>query len=180
MTDTAPEAEQRLSVGQGDALAAMLYSHEPYRTAEHLTVAPALEELALFLEDYASGRRHTHAGAGHSTSTGDRGSLVHDVEQALLHAGATVQETIKPPMRELRSRKLSILAAVIQDAATATALAGELRAMLGQLGDLEAVLAAWEDVLAAVRDDASQNALIALRVAQLAESVELHGDRGSP
>jgi hypothetical protein len=175
MTDSASEAEQRLSVGQGDALAAMLHSHEAYRTAEHLTVAPALEELALFLEDHASGRRYPRAAAGQPTSTGDRGSLVHDVEQALLHAGAAVQETIKPPMLELRLRKLSTLAAVIQDARAATALAAEIRTMLEQLGDLEAVLAAWEDVLAAVSDDATQNAVIALRVAQLAESVELHG-----
>ena len=45
MTDTAPEAEQRLSVGQDDALAATLYSQEAYRTAKHLTVPLALEKL---------------------------------------------------------------------------------------------------------------------------------------
>jgi hypothetical protein len=121
-SDSAPEPDQRLSVGQREALSAMLHGHKAYRAAEQLTVASALEELALLLEDHASGRRYTRDAAGQPTSTGDRGSLVHDVEQALLDAGAALQETIKP--RELRLRRLSTLAAVIEDAAAVAGCSG--------------------------------------------------------
>src|SRR5579875_1587262 len=47
--------------------------------------------------------------------------------------------------------------------------------MLHQLGSVRTVLAAWEDLVAAVVDNSTPNRQIALRVAQLAEMIELHG-----
>lgn len=153
----------------------MLVQHESYGAPERLTLAPVLSELKLFLDDYVAGRRQALNEDGDAVRSADRRSLVADVQWALEDAGAKMQATITPPLRELRVGKIARLAAIIADTEAAAALAEEIRSMILQLGELTTVLAAWEDLIAAVADDSTPNQQIALRVAQLAETFELHG-----
>ncbi|HLI58620.1 MAG TPA: hypothetical protein VKV21_03040 [Solirubrobacteraceae bacterium] len=108
-------AEERLSSGQRSTLSTMLVQHESFRAPERLTLAPALAELALLLDDYLSGRRQIRDENGDAVRSADRRSLVSDVQWALEDAGANVQQAITPSLRELRSGKVARLGAIVED-----------------------------------------------------------------
>jgi hypothetical protein len=173
------QVDQTLSDGQRDTLSTMLVKHESYRAPERLTLAPPLVELTLFLDDLVAGRRQALDVQGGAVRPADRKSMVADLQWALEDVGVSVEAAITPSLRELRAGRLSRLAEIVADGSATAELADETRAILLQLGEVDVVSAAWEDLVRAVADDSMSNQTVALRVAQLAECFELRGGEWS-
>lgn len=165
---------QELTAGQIDALANMLHHGQGFVGDEQLTVAPAIEELAMFLEDHASGRRNARTPEGRPTYPADRKSLVADVELALRSVGPALANATEPSLRDLRAR-LTTVKAVMDSREASAEFAADLRSALRQLGDVDTVLACWDDLLGAAANDEVLNSTLGLRAAQLDETSTLSG-----
>jgi hypothetical protein len=168
------DAPRELTVGQVDALADMLHHGSRFMADEQLTVAPAIEELALFMEDHATGRRNARTPEGKPTYLADRKSLVGDVDLALRDAGPGLGGATTPSIKDLRAR-LTTVKTVIESPVASAEFAADLRSALGQLGKAETMRACWDDLLAAVANDQTPNPTLGLRAAQLDETSELYG-----
>jgi hypothetical protein len=132
-----------------------------------VTVVAVLDELAGVVEEIAAGRA--------APFDDDRSSLHQDAQVALERAGGRLREIGSPPLRRVCIDYLRDLSDAYSDRTRASALAAKFRTTIEQLRSPEAVETAFDDVIEVLKDGTAYCDVCALRVAQLAELVELRG-----
>jgi len=164
---TTPQQDQSPYLDEVAALLASVpYSHiKPSRPSDtEYGPRVAIAEIEAWLE----------AGPNDAQSPTDRNSFAADVAQALAQLG---------PLVRARTSSASDLASAVQATATSTPpdrqrVRDSLAALQGQLREPETAIAAFDDLLDAVRDPANSHLLITARLTVFTEVLEL-SDRAS-
>ena len=157
----------RLEIGEKQALGTLARDYAKYQNPAILTIVAVLEELIGVLDEIADGRA--------APFDDDRRSLHRDTQLALERAGARLRDIGSPPLRSVCIDYLRDLSSAYTDPTRAGALAAKFRMALEQLRSRESVEAAFDDVIEALKDGTAYCDVCALRVAQLAELVEVRG-----
>ena len=157
----------RLSEGSRQALYKHLLDDTWPRLPNVLLVGSAIEELAVTLEEVASGRT--------PLQPGDRGSLAGDIGLASTRVGKHLTQATSPTLKDIRAGEVSKLADTFADRTECARVAALARDLLAQLDSAGAREAAWDDVIATLADDSKPVNACLLAFHQLNELLHSRG-----